>query len=395
MSQRTKIVIVGNGFGGTYALKNLRKVFDFGANIQISLIGDKNYFLFTPLLHEVATGGINPSNIIEPIRKILGPYPNNFYLGKAEKINLEAEIVTMGETSIPYDYLILAPGAETNFYNISGAEKYSFTLKSIGDAIKIKNHLLSRMEHASHAKGEAERKKILKFVIVGGGATGVELAAEIAELISDTFARYYSKELIKDASIVLIQKDADLIPQFGVKMRGKSLEVLRKSGIEVMLSMGVTEVGVSYAIIDGGTKIDTETVIWVAGTKPATLNFDHAPERSRDGRVIVNEFLQLPNYKNVFIIGDMAAFTRSCASCGKTSGPRGGKHKARRKRLSSSIIFLSQFRHLDVSWTLESDWRNMGIYFLRISRMVVLAHDISVQTHFLQKKNKSCARLDN
>ena len=236
-------------------------------------------------------------------------YPNNFYLGKAEKINLEAEIVTMGETSIPYDYLILAPGAETNFYNISGAEKYSFTLKSIGDAIKIKNHLLSRMEHASHAKGEAERKKILKFVIVGGGATGVELAAEIAELISDTFARYYSKELIKDASIVLIQKDADLIPQFGVKMRGKSLEVLRKSGIEVMLSMGVTEVGVSYAIIDGGTKIDTETVIWVAGTKPATLNFDHAPERSRDGRVIVNEFLQLPNYKNVFIIGDMAAFT--------------------------------------------------------------------------------------
>ena len=306
MIKPIKILIVGNGFGGIYVLKNLQKIFKGNKNISLSLIGDKNYFLFTPLLHEVATGGINGANIIEPIRKVLGFCLNDFYVGKAETINLKDRTVEVGKNIVSYDYLVLAPGAETNFFNIPEAEKYSFTLKSIDDAIKIKNHCIRQMERASHIKESSERKKVLRFVIVGGGPTGVELAAEMEELVRETFSHYYRKEIVKDVSIVLLQKGDNLVPQFGTKIQKKSLHVLEKKGVEVMLNTGVKKVDTSYVVVENDQKIYTETVIWVAGIKPAKLKFTNGVEQSPDGKLIVNEYLQLGEYKEVFAIGDMA-----------------------------------------------------------------------------------------
>ena len=303
-----KILIIGNGFGGIYALKNLRKIFGKTKTIELSLIGEKNYFLFTPLLHEVATGGINPMNIIEPIRKVLGCCLKNFYLGKAEQINLQDKTVLVGGAPVAYDYLIIAPGSETNFFNTPGANQYAFSLKSIEDAIKIKNRCITQMERASHLKNSAERKKMLKFVIVGGGPTGVELAAELEELVRETFAHYYHKEIIDDISIVLIQKGSALVPQFYPKIRAKSLRVLQKKGIKTMLNSAVKEIGISYVIINDGVKIPTETVIWVAGVKPVNLKFDQPVEKSPDSRLAVNECLQLQNHPEVFAIGDIALF---------------------------------------------------------------------------------------
>ncbi|MCC7160178.1 FAD-dependent oxidoreductase [Candidatus Nomurabacteria bacterium] len=235
MAKKTKILIVGNGFGGIYTLKNLTKLFPNKKGVEFSMIGERNYFLFTPLLHEVATGGISPLNILEPIRKILKGYLDNFYLGKAENINLKDKIVNINGVLVPFDYLVLSPGAETNFYNIPDAEKYSFTLKSINDAIRIKNHCINQIERASNIKDSDTRKRILKFVVVGGGPTGVELAAELQEFIKDTFSIYYSKEIINDASVVLVQKGTELLPQFSKKIREKSLEVLKRKCINVML----------------------------------------------------------------------------------------------------------------------------------------------------------------
>src|SRR3989344_2095220 len=287
MSRPIKILIIGNGFGGVYALKNLHKFFHNDKKIELALVGEKNYFLFTPLLHEVATGGINPGNIIEPIRKVLGCCLDKFYLGKAEIINFDSHTVQVENALISYDYLVLAPGAETNFYNIPGAEEYSFPLKSIADAIKIKNRCIMVMERASHVENRIKRKNMLRFVVVGGGPTGVELAAELEELI---------------------QKSPELVPAFGEKIRKKSLEILRKKGIEVMLTRTVKEVGLSYVVINENIKIFTETVIWVAGVKPAELKFNQPAKQSSDGRLVVNEYLQLENHKEVFAIGDAAAF---------------------------------------------------------------------------------------
>ena len=308
MVQKTKILIIGSGFGGVYTLKNLSKFLKRDGATNLSMIGDKNYFLFTPLLHEVATGGINPVNIIESIRKILGGYLNDFYLGKAEQINLKEKTVLINKMVVPYDYLVIASGSQTNFFNTPGAEKYAFTLKSIDDAIKIKNHCITQMEKASHVKDSTERKNMLRFVIVGGGPTGVELVAEMEELVRETFSHYYHEEIVKDVSIVLIQRGPELVPQFGSKIRNKSLKVLEKKGVKVMLNSAVKEIGSSYVVLNGNTKIYTQTVIWVAGVMATTLNFTEPVEKFPDGKLIVNEYLQLKNYKEVFAIGDIASF---------------------------------------------------------------------------------------
>ena len=205
---------------------------------------------------------------------------------------------------------MLAPGAETNFYNIPGAEKYSLPLKSISDAVKIKNHCIVQMERASHTQNRNERKKMLRFVVVGGGPTGVELAAELEEFIKETFSSYYPPEIIADASIVLVQKDRELVPHFGPRVRQQSLRTLEKKGVTVMLGSTVKEVGVTYIVSDKNVKIFAETVIWVAGVKPAELKFDGKVAQSPDGRLIVNQYLQLENYRNIFALGDFASFAQ-------------------------------------------------------------------------------------
>lgn len=311
--KKTKILIVGTGFGGTYTLKYLHKVFCANdKRVEISIIGDKNYFLFTPLLHEVATGGVHVSNVTEPIRKVLGCCLDNFHLGQAEEINTTDQYVKVAGKNVGYDYLVLAPGAQTNFFNTPGAEENSFTLKTLPDAIRMKNHCLTQIEKASQITDEKERKTMLRFVIVGGGPTGVELAGELLEFVRDTFSYYYAKKLMKDVSIIIVHKGRELLPQFGQKLRERSLKVMQKKGIQVMLNTGVVKVEKEKIILDNGEEIFTENVFWVAGIKPQNLNFDIPLKKLPDGKMVVNEFLQIEGENmtlpNIFAIGDAAGF---------------------------------------------------------------------------------------
>ncbi len=310
---KTRVVIVGNGFGGIYTLKYLHKFLCGEKDIEISLIGERNYFLFTPLLHEVATGGLNPENIVEPIRKVLGCCISKFYLGKAKKVDLREKTVEVNGVKIPYDYLVLAPGSETNFYNVPGGREHSLTLKSIEDAVKIKNRIIAQIERASHMGPGPERKKTLAIAVVGGGPTGVELAAELQELIKETFSSYYPKDLIDDASVFLIHKDRELMPQFGKKLREKSLKFLTKKGLKIMLGSEVREVAPSKVILKDGREIATETIIWAAGVKPSELeisdNINSQVSRNKSGKLIVDEYLRLAGHKNIFALGDSVVFT--------------------------------------------------------------------------------------
>ncbi|MDP9249708.1 MAG: NAD(P)/FAD-dependent oxidoreductase [bacterium] len=303
-----KIVIVGNGFGGVYVLKHLHNLLHGSKTAELYLVGETNYFLFTPLLHEVATGGLNRSNIVEPVRKVLSCCLRKFYLGKAELINTTARTVSVSGEIVPYDYLVIATGAQTNFYNVPGAEQNAFTLKSIADAEKIKHQVIAQIERATHIDDEGLKKKMLRFVVVGGGPTGVELVAELAELVKDTFSRYYTCGVLKYVSLLLVQRQAELVPQFGKKIRAKSLAVLRKKGVEVVLQTAVEAVGSGHIILNGDKRIETETVIWVGGIKPNVPKFDIEPEKTPDGRLVVDEFFALPKHENVFALGDVAAF---------------------------------------------------------------------------------------
>ena len=358
MSKSVKIVIVGNGFGGIYTLKYLDKIFKKDKNVEITLVGEKNYFLFTPLLHEVATGSINPANIIESIHEVLGRCLSNFYLGKAEFVNLEEKELSVGEYKLPYDYLILAPGAETNYYNIKGAEENSFSLKSLENAIKIKNHLIVTLDRASHIKDRNERRKKLSFVIVGGGPTGVELSAEMAEFLRGTFSYYCNPEIIEDISITLIQKDKNLLPQLNPKIREKSLSVLKKYGINVIFGKKVVEINPSYVLLESGEQVLAETVIWVAGIKPKNIKFSAEINQTESGKILVNDFLQLPQYPNVFALGDVAAFTKkegralpALAQVAQKSG----------KAVATNIERLIQHKHpIPFSYTHSGDLISLG-----------------------------------
>lgn len=305
-SNSIRIVIVGAGFAGTYALRKLHKIFQGRTDIAITLVNERNYFLFTPLLHEVATGSINPANIVEPIRKVLGACLRNFHMGKAMKIRLRDRIVETRSKELSYDYLVLAPGADTNFYGIPGAREHAFTLKTLEDAVRLKNHMISTVETASYLDGRDARKNKLRFVVVGGGPTGVELVAEMQEFLRGTFAGYYPTEVIRDIEIILIQRGSELLPQFSEGIRKKSLATLRAKGIEVRLGAIVAEVGRGFLKLENGEKILAETVAWVAGVVPSAIKFDEAPPRAKDGRILVDDMLRLVAHPEVFVIGDLA-----------------------------------------------------------------------------------------
>lgn len=311
MAEKIKIVIVGNGFGGIYTLKKLTQLLSQNKNIEICLVGDKNYFLFTPLLHEVATGGINPQNIIEPIRDIFKKTLTHFYLGKCEKIDPIKNTILVDNHEVPYNYLVLAPGAETNFYNIEGAEQNTFTLKTIEDAIKIKNQIITKMECASHTQDNEKRKIKLRFAVIGGGPTGVELVAEIEEFISDTFTKYYSKEIINDVSICLIDRGSELVSNFNKKIRDKSLKTLKNKKINIILNVSVDKIEEHKIHLSDGQVVEAETIIWVAGIKPANLFFSGAIDKDKSGRIMVNEYLQSTSYGNIYALGDTACFTQN------------------------------------------------------------------------------------
>jgi len=302
----TRIIIVGAGFGGIYTLKRLHDLFHRNTNIQITLVNEKNYFLFTPLLHEIATGGINPENAIEPIRRILGCCLHALCLGKATKVDPEKKIITTTAGDLSYDYLVLAPGAKTNFYDILGAKDYCFSLKTLDDAISLKNHCIGLIEQASHIKERDERKNMLHFVVVGGGPTGVELAAEMQEFLKGTFSKYYSKDVIDDISITLIQKASELLPQFSKPLRTKSLEILRRKGVNVRLQTSVSQVTQNNIKINEGIIIKTRTVVWVAGVQPVRLTFTGPVEQDKNGKLEVNQYLQLDKHPNIYAIGDIA-----------------------------------------------------------------------------------------
>ncbi len=308
-----KIVILGGGFGGVYTLKYLHKFFHtrgltrINVDVKLILVNKKNYFLFTPLLHEFATGSVSLENLVEPIREIIKCCDYEFIHGEVKRIDLEKKIIELNENKLDYDYLVIALGSKTNFYNIPGAEENSFTLKSLDDAIRLRNHFIHMFEIASKDKDEV----LLTFVIVGGGATGVELAGEMSDYFYKTFSKFYPKEIISKVKIILIERGNELIPQFSPKLRKIAFEVLKKKNVEVILGKGVKEVGKDFIKLDDETIIKTKTVIWTAGVEPNLPEIIGNVEKDSKRRLIVNEYLQVKNYDNVFALGDVCSFIQN------------------------------------------------------------------------------------
>jgi len=305
--KKKNIVVLGAGFGGIYTFKRLHSHFHGDSSVNLILVNRENYFLFTPLLHEVATGSIFAENIVEPIRKVIGCCLANFYLSEVKKISLKDKWVETDSEKVPYDRLVIALGAETNFYNTPGADEFCYTLKDLRDALRLKNHFIGTFERAVKEKRESLRRQMMHFVVIGGGPTGVELAAEMAEFFYDTFQKYFDcKEIMHELKVTIIQRGEELIPQFSSHMRKKSAEVLKNKMIDVRLGVGVVEVGKDYVVLDNGDRLATLTAIWVAGVKPSEVSFDEEIKRER-GKIVVDEMLRMPSHKHVYVLGDMSS----------------------------------------------------------------------------------------
>ncbi len=311
---QTRIVIVGGGFAGLAAAKAFA-----GAPVDVLLLDRHNYHTFLPLLYQVAAAEIDPSQIGYPIRTILRPLDNvDFLMAEVERVDLESETVITQQGAVPYDYLILATGSEARFFNIPGAQASTFTMKSLMDGIELRNHLLARFEEASREKDEARRQRLLTFVVIGGGPSGVEYAGALMELIRGPLAKDYPNFCAEDARVVLVEAMPSLLGTMPEKLGHYSAERLREMGVEVLLDTAVAEVTANAVILADGADlgsgtIGTETAVWTAGVGGEGTAGRSGIQTRPNKTVPVLPTLQMVDEPNVYIAGDLAAFEQDGA----------------------------------------------------------------------------------
>ena len=301
-----RVVILGAGFGGIQTYTSLRKA--GRKDIQVTIINRTNYFLFTPLLHEVATGGLGHHNVVEAVREIIGRDSASFLQAEIEAIDMTNRTVHTSVRDVPYDTLVIATGATTAYYGIPGAEEHGLVLKTLDDALRLRNRVIDLFEQANQ-RTPAERKQLLSFAVVGGGATGVEIATELADLFNDTFRIFYANDFNrKEVSLSLISADKELLIPFHPHLRRKAAHVLEREGINVKLNMQVKEVTPDGLLFADGTTLQASTVVWAAGVRSLMPKANEGLTCDKGGRAMVDAFLRADRREDVFALGDSACF---------------------------------------------------------------------------------------
>ena len=302
--KKPRIVIVGAGFGGI----KLAKLFAED-NVDITLVDRHNFHLFQPLLYQVSTAVLSTDEIAYPIRAFFRKNKNvEFFMAKAQGVDRERKVLLTNHGELAYDYLILAAGATTNFFGMESVEKNSFGMKTLQEALHIRNHVLHMFERANkHQDNEAERRRMLTFVVVGGGPTGVEEAGALTEVI-DIMKKEFHHLDFGEVSVKLIEATPNVLPMMPQNLRDHTVEVLQRKGVDVMLDTQVMDYDGSSLKLKGGNEIPTKTVIWAAGVKAVPFVAQCGGEVDRGGRVVVNEKLQVEGSDNIFAIGDCAHF---------------------------------------------------------------------------------------
>jgi NADH dehydrogenase len=298
---RKKIVIIGAGFGGLEAARALRK-----ADAEITVIDRHNHHTFQPLLYQVATAVISPADIAWPVRSILRKQQNaSVKLGTIHGIDTAARIVRADTVELPYDYLVIATGVTHSYFGHDDWQAGAPGLKTLTDATKIRSRVLLSFERAELADNEADRKRLLTFVIVGGGPTGVEMAGAIAEIARQTLRFDFRHIDPRTARILLIEAGPRILPSFPEDLSAYADKSLRKMGVEVMTSTMVTDVKRDHVML-GEQKISSEAIIWAAGVKASDAAMWLNAEADRAGRIKVNADLSVPGYPEIFAVGDTA-----------------------------------------------------------------------------------------
>jgi NADH:quinone reductase (non-electrogenic) len=307
-AKRTKVLILGGGFAGVYAALEFETLLRRRRDIEVTLVSRDNFFLFTPMLHEIAASDLEFNAIVNPLRKMLGRVDS--FVGTIEQIDLTNKRVVVSHgfhqhsDDLDYDHLILALGCGTNFFNLPGIEASALSFKTLGDAVELRNRLISSIEEASSECAASERRPLLTVVVAGGGFAGVETLGAINDFVREAI-RFYPNLHRDDLRMVLVTPDELILPELGPKLGAYAQRKLLKRGIEI-----ITRERVKAATSDGieltnGATILSHTLIWTAGTAAHPL-LARLPIPNEHGRVKVDEFFQVDGFPGLWAAGDCA-----------------------------------------------------------------------------------------
>ncbi|MBI1793286.1 MAG: NAD(P)/FAD-dependent oxidoreductase [Chloroflexi bacterium] len=297
---RPRVVIIGAGFAGLWAARALSH-----SQTDVLVLNRNNYHTFFPLLYQVAAGELEAEDIVYPVRSILRGQENiRFLMNEVTEIDLAAKQVKTTDHVFPYDFLVLALGSASHFFGVTGAAEYAFQLKTLEQAIALRNHILFRFERALCETDPERRRQMLTFAIVGGGPTGVEFAGALAELIRGPLVKNYQALDPREMHILLLEANDRLLASFPERLEKYALRRLAKMGVEVRLQATVSQITPDCIRLKDGATIPLETVIWTSGVRGESFNAEL--QTIRNGQVKVLPTLQTPDHPEVYVIGDLA-----------------------------------------------------------------------------------------
>jgi len=307
---KKKILILGGGFGGMHVLKELQKKIDV-KKTSITIVSEKNYFLFTPMLPEVASGMLNPREITMPIREFCTSA--KFYQANVLSIDLEQKLVTITRKfdgknhALEYDYLVMAVGSINNFFGNKSIEENSFTIKTVEDAIELRNQILLMMEIAAQTGSVGLQQKFLTFIVVGAGFAGVEIIGEINHFVRKSVKQAYHTIIDKNINMILISSSNEILPELNKKLGESARAYLKKMGIRIITNVKAIDAGESHVELSDGEIIPCTTLIWTGGVTTNPMVASIICEHDNTGRILVDKYLRLKKYPEVFALGDCAA----------------------------------------------------------------------------------------
>jgi len=308
---RKQVLVLGGGFGGVYAALELEKAVARNPDVEVTLVNRENFFLFTPMLHEVAASDLDLSHIVNPIRKLLRRV--RFFDGDVESIDLAKRRVTVSHGlehhhhQLCYDHLVISLGAITNFYNLPGLEANALTMKSLGDAIELRNRLIEYLEQADFECSIGQRQHLLTVVVAGGGFAGVETVAGVNDFLREAL-QFYPHLTEDDLRIVLVHSGPVILPELGEKLGAYAQKKLKERKLEIHVNTRVQAFSGHAVELSDGTTIPSKTLVWTAGTSPNAL-LATLPCNKERGRLLVNEFLEVADWPGVWALGDCALAT--------------------------------------------------------------------------------------
>ena len=336
--RKKRIVILGGGFGGVYAAMQLEKLLARENAVEVCLVSCDNFFLFTPMLHEIAASDLEITNIVNPLRKLLRQI--EVIVGDVHQIDLPAQRVLIScdphnyPQQIGYDHLVLALGSVTNFHNLPGSAEFALPMKSLSDAIRLRAQVLRHMEEANSQCNLSDRESLLTFVVAGGGFAGVETVAALNDFVREALPFYPSvrEEMLR---VILVHSGPVILPELGEALGRYTQKVLTGRGVDIRLNTrvkGVTEENVS--LVDSSS-IPTRNLVWTAGTAPSPLIFS-LPCMKAGGRLLVDQFLRVPDWPNLWAVGD-CAFVPDMRNPGKSHPPT-AQHAMREGKIVAQNI---------------------------------------------------------